>query len=235
MQLNADKTTIMCFHFTLVLWILFLQFHIQFHMDFTWMWNWNGKKRIHKTRVKWKHIIDFFPEDSCVSDVFLGTILFRNVYHAYNHTRYWAAISTNFLLVTHGITHDAMPRGSFTKRPAFHTRYWAAIQYQISFWFVMTLILFTFTSSDPNHSLTLKRSDSTHHSIPRIQTRLIFSCHEGHSTPTSTFNNSGSTPSFIFMGSVSTVWIILNVVYKILNIEITIYHVGHSMYRIEYR
>ena len=71
---------------------------------------------------------DFFPEDSCVSDVFLGTILFRNVYHAYNHTRYWAAISTNFLLVTHGIAHDAMPRGSFTKRPAqplvcdMHTR-----------------------------------------------------------------------------------------------------------------
>jgi len=77
----------------------------------------------------------------------------------------------------------------------------------------MTLILFTFTSSDPNHSLTLKRSDSTHHSIPRIQSRLIFPCHEGHSTPTSTFNSSGSTPSF--KGSVSTLSITLNVVYKI--------------------
>ena len=39
----------------------------------------------------------------------------------------------------------------------------------------MTLILFTFTSADPNHSLTLKRSDSTHHSIPRIQTLTHFS------------------------------------------------------------
>jgi len=29
MQLIADKTTIMCFHLTRVLWILFLQFHIQ--------------------------------------------------------------------------------------------------------------------------------------------------------------------------------------------------------------
>ena len=78
----------------------------------------------------------------------------------------------------------------------------------------MTLILFTFTSSDPNHSLTLKRSDSTHHSIPRIKTRLIFPCHEGHSTPTSTFTSSGSTPSFTFKGSISTLSITLNVVYK---------------------
>jgi len=32
MQLNADKTKIMCFHFTRVLWILFLQFHIQINI-----------------------------------------------------------------------------------------------------------------------------------------------------------------------------------------------------------
>ena len=75
----------------------------------------------------------------------------------------------------------------------------------------MTLILFTFTSSDPKHSLSLKRSDSTHHSIPKTKTRLIFPCHEGHSTPTSAFNSSGSVLSFTFKSSVSTLSITLNV------------------------
>ena len=32
MQLIADKTTIMCFHFIRVLWIIFLQFHIQINI-----------------------------------------------------------------------------------------------------------------------------------------------------------------------------------------------------------
>ena len=67
-----------------------------------------------------------------------------------------------------------------------------------------TLILFTFTSSDPNHSLTLKRSDLTHHSLPRTQTRLTLPCHDGHSTPTSTFNSSGLNPSVAFKSSFLT-------------------------------
>ena len=75
--------------------------------------------------------------------------------------------------------------------------------------------------------------DSSFH--PKTQTRLIFPCYEGHSTPTSTFNSSGSALSFTFKSSVSTLSITLNVVYKIQNIEIIIYHVGHSMYSIEYR